>query len=112
MNERESAQELAQRAEEAAKRAKEKARIARWDLNMVIFLFAILTIVIIMLFEGFGTEIVAPIGFLGFAICWLIGWRRGKQLYERFYDEEWRREREAYELSHDRDLSKHEKDQA
>ncbi len=35
-----------------------------------------------------GIEIVAPIAIFGLAMVWLTGWRRGKQLYRRFYDEE------------------------
>ena len=88
MNEKEVLKEKARQLEEAHRRAKERARMARWDLNIVIFMFAILTTVIILLFQGFGTEIVAPIAFFGLAMCWLVGWRRGRQLYQRFYEEE------------------------
>jgi len=45
-------------------------------------------IVIILSFQGIGIEIVAPIAFFGLAMAWLVGWREGRQLYERFYDEE------------------------
>ena len=72
----------------ATQRAKDRARTARWDLNIAIFLFAVLIIVIILLFQGITLEIVAPIAVFGLAMVWLAGWRQGKQLYERFYDEE------------------------
>jgi len=72
----------------AIQRAKDRARTARWDLNIAIFLFAVLIIVIILLFQGITLEIVAPIAVFGLAMVWLTGWRQGKQLYERFYDEE------------------------
>jgi len=72
----------------AARIAGERARIARWDLNVAVFLFAILIIVIIMLFQDFGIEIVAPIALFGLVMVWLMGWRRGRQLYQSFYDEE------------------------
>jgi len=32
--------------------------------------------------------VVAPIAIFGLAMVWLVGWRRGRQLYQRFYDEE------------------------
>jgi Flp pilus assembly protein TadB len=72
----------------AARRAAEKARAARWDLNIAIFLFAVLIIIIILLFEGIGVEIVSPIAVFGLAMVWLVGWRNGRQAYNRFYEEE------------------------
>ena len=72
----------------AAIRARERARIARWDLDVAIFLFVVLLLVIILLFQDFGMEIVAPVAFFGLAMVWLMGWRRGRQLYQSFYDEE------------------------
>ena len=73
----------------AARRARDRARNARWDLNVLIFLFAILIMVIILAtYTKAGLEIVAPIAIFGLAMAWLVGWRRGGQLYQRFYDEE------------------------
>jgi hypothetical protein len=72
----------------ATQRARERSRNARWDLNIAIFLFAILIIVIILLFQGVDLEIVAPVALFGLAMVWLVGWRQGKQLYERFVEEE------------------------
>ena len=72
----------------AARRAKERARIARWDLDVAVFLFVIMIIVIILLFQGIGIEIVAPVAIVGLVMVWIVGWRRGKQLYEGFYEEE------------------------
>jgi len=72
----------------AARRARDRARNARWDLNVAVFLFAILIIVIILLFQEIGIEVVAPIAIFGLAMVWLVGWRRGRQLYQGFYDEE------------------------
>jgi hypothetical protein len=72
----------------AAKRAGERARVARWDLNVAVFLFAVLIIVIILLFQGIGVEVVAPVALFGLAMVWLVGWRRGRQLYEGYYNEE------------------------
>ncbi|MFC1847415.1 hypothetical protein ACFLW5_01195 [Chloroflexota bacterium] len=72
----------------AARRATERARVARWDLNVAIFLFAVLIIIIILLFQGIRVEIVSPVAAFGLAMAWLVGWRNGRQLYDRFYEEE------------------------
>jgi fatty acid desaturase len=72
----------------AIQRARERARIARWDLNIAIFLFAVLIIILILLFQGITINIVAPIAVVGLALVWLTGWRQGRQLYERFLEEE------------------------
>ena len=73
----------------AARRARDRAGAARWDLNIAVFLFAILVLVIILAtYTKMGIEVVAPIAIFGLAMVWLVGWRRGKQLYQRFYDEE------------------------
>ena len=84
---------VAEQAEEKIKqlavtRAKVRASNARWDLNVAIFLFAVLIIVIILLFQNIGIEWVAPIAIFGLAMVWLVGWRRGRELYKAFYDEE------------------------
>ncbi len=78
----------ARSAELAAVSAKEKAQIAKWDINIAVFLFAVLIIVVILLFEGFGVEVVGPIAAVGLGLFWLAGWRRGKQLYRHFLNEE------------------------
>jgi len=72
----------------AAQRAKDRANAARWNLDIAVFSFALLIIVIILLFQGIGIEIVAPVAVFGLAMVWLAGWWQGRQLYQRFYDEE------------------------
>jgi Flp pilus assembly protein TadB len=72
----------------AARRAAQRARVARWDLDVAVFLFAVLIIVIILLFQGVAVEIVSSIALFGLVMVWLVGWRRGKQLYKSFYQEE------------------------
>ncbi len=74
--------------QEAARRARDRAGISRWDLDIAVFLFAVLIIVIILLFQGVGIAVVAPVALFGLAMVWLTGWRKGKQLYRRFYEEE------------------------
>lgn len=72
----------------AGQRAKERANAARWNLDIAIFLFAVLIIIIILLFQDIGIEVVTPVAVFGLAMVWLVGWRRGRQLYSHFYDEE------------------------
>jgi len=92
MEETKAPEEATEKIEEmkalAAARARVRSRNSRWDLNCAIFLFAILILVIILLFEDFGIEWVGPIAIFGLSMVWLVGWRRGKQLYFFFYDEE------------------------
>ena len=76
-------------ARAAATKARDRALNARWDLNIAIFLFAVLILVIILVtYTKAGIEIVSPVAAFGLAMVWLTGWRRGKQLYQRFYEEE------------------------
>ena len=72
----------------ATNRAKERARTTRWDLDIAVFLFAVLIIIIILLFQEVRIEIVAPVAVFGLAMVWLCGWRRGRNLYNGFYEEE------------------------
>lgn len=72
----------------AMQMAKDRASAARWNLDIAVFLFAVVIIIIILSFQGIGLEIVAPIAVFGLAMVWLYGWRQGTQLYERFYNEE------------------------
>ncbi len=72
----------------AAQRAKDRANAARWNLDIAVFSFAILIIVIILLFQQIRIEVVAPVAIFGLAMVWLTGWRQGRQLYTRFYNEE------------------------
>lgn len=88
-NQAESTQQASEQIKRwAARKAGERARVARWDLNVAVFLFMVLIIVIILLFQDISIEIVAPVALLGLVAVWLIGWRRGSQLYSSFYDEE------------------------
>ena len=72
----------------AIQRAKDRARTARWDLNIAIFLFVVLIIVIILLFQEVPLEIVAPVAVFGLGMVWLTGWKQGRQLFERYCEEE------------------------
>ena len=72
----------------ATESARYKANIAKWGVNVVIFLFAILITIIILISQGIGISVVAPLAIFGLATVWLMGWRRWKQLYQHFYTEE------------------------
>jgi len=72
----------------AMQRARDKANVAKWGLNVAIFLFAILITIIILISQGIGIDVVAPLAILGLATVWLMGWRQGSRLYQRFYAEE------------------------
>ncbi len=72
----------------AAQRARDRANAARWDLNVATALFAVLIVVIILVSQDARLEIVGPIAVVGLAAAWLTGWRKGRRLYRRFYDEE------------------------
>ena len=89
MGDAETTPQISPEMEQAAvQRAKERAGPARWDLDIAVFMFAVLIIVIILLFQGIGLEITAPVAIVGLALVWLVGWRRGRQLYQRYYEEE------------------------
>ena len=89
MDETEATEQVSEEIQRlAARRASQRARVGRWDLDVAVFLFAVLIIVIILLFQEIGIEIVAPVAIFGLAMVWLVGWRRGRQLYESFYEEE------------------------
>ncbi len=88
-DEAEAANEVSAELEQMATwRARQRAKAAMWNLDIAIFLFALLIILIILLFQEIGIEIVAPIAIFGLAMVWLVGWRRGRQLYRHFYDDE------------------------
>ncbi len=72
----------------AVQRTRQRVRAARWDLDVAVFIFAIMTIVIILEFEGVGIEIVAPSAAVGLGLGWLMGWKKGQNLYMSFYREE------------------------
>ncbi len=75
-------------AREVAQKASYRAKAARWDLDVAVFFFAILTIIIILLFQDGGYESVAAAAGFGLALGWLMGARKGRQQYGSFYQEE------------------------
>ncbi len=69
-------------------RATERAQAAKWDIDVATFYFAILVLVIILVYQSIRIEIVAASAITGIGMGWLIGWIKGRQKYHRFYDEE------------------------
>lgn len=74
----------------ASERAGDRVRAGRWDLTVAVFAYATLGAVILLRLEGLAIEFVAIIAILGLALVWFAGWRRGRQLFRRFYNEELR----------------------
>jgi len=75
----------------ASQTARDRANSGRWDLDVAVALFAVLILVVFLLFGGASTTIVAPIAIFGLLIAWLMGWRKGRQLYSSYYIEEFRK---------------------
>lgn len=69
-------------------RARDRANAARWNLDIAVFLFGILAIVFILSFEEVSIWIIVPVAVFGLAMVWIVGWRRARQVYGRFLDEE------------------------
>ncbi len=72
----------------AAEKARLRARAVWGDFSIAIGSYSILTAVILLRFQGFGVEVVAPVAILGLAIIFFRGSRRGKRLYKLYYEEE------------------------
>jgi len=68
--------------------ATNKTNMAKWGLDIAVLLFALLIAVIILVSLGISINFVAIVAIIGLALVWFIGWNRGKQLYERIYNEE------------------------
>jgi len=72
----------------AAERARQQTQSARWNVNIVIFTYAILATVMLLRFENIPTEVVASVAVSGLAMTWFLGRMRGKKLYQRLYEQE------------------------
>ena len=89
MDKAEATKQVSLRIERLAmQRARDRANVAKWGLNLAIFSYAILITVIILVSQGFGLNIVATLAASGLVALWIIGWKQGNQLCQRFYAEE------------------------
>ena len=70
-----------------AERARYEAKAAPWDLGMAVFFVAVLSITVILMFQGVETKIMTPAAAIGLALGWFMGWKKGQELYEIFYRE-------------------------
>ena len=83
------ARQLSSEVEVAAmQRARERASVTRWQLNVAVVLLAILIVIMVLLSQGMGINVVGPVAILGLVAVWVMGWRRERRLYQRFYTEE------------------------
>ena len=80
----------------AAQQAKHRAQVARWNIEIAIFLVVVLIVIIIMVTREVSVVVVALVSVISLLIVWLTGWWQGKRLYNRFYYEELRRLRLEY----------------
>jgi len=89
MDEAEVAEQIGLKTKQAAaQKARDRASVAMWSLEVVILSFAILIVVIILLFWEIKMEIAASVAIFGLTMVWFMGRRRGRELYQNFYDEE------------------------
>lgn len=72
----------------ASQRASRQVADAKWNLNIVIIAYAVLTAAILLRLEGVAIEIISLIAFVGLATIWFMSWRRGKKIYKNLYQEE------------------------
>ena len=68
--------------------ARNKTNVAQWGLNIAVLLFGLLIVTIILVSLGVDTLIVSSTAILGLIVVWIVGRKRGKLLYARFYTEE------------------------
>lgn len=88
MDETEDTKQYGQGIELVAKEiARSKTSIAQWSLGIAMFLFGLLFSIIILVSLGIDTIIVSALAMFGLIIVWFIGWKRGRQMYQRFYGE-------------------------
>ena len=92
MDDERAVKEKAEIIELCSEKAREAAKNQKWDMNLVVFMFAILLITVILLSEGIDPVWLAPVAFFGLIMCWYVSWRQGRKLYKRYY----RREMEKY----------------
>jgi DNA-binding CsgD family transcriptional regulator len=73
---------------EAARIVKEQFSDGMWNMQIVIFSYAVTIAAVIMAFKGVRVEIIASIAVIGLSIVWIWGRLRYKRLYKRLYQNE------------------------
>jgi len=72
----------------ATRRANMQVATAKWNLNIMMFTYAILVTVILLRLDGLAVQIISPIVIVGLAIICFVAWRQWKRLYKDLYAEE------------------------
>ena len=62
-------------------KARNKTKVEMWNRDVTVFAFAILIIVVILLFNEVRTEIMAAAALFGLLGLWLMGRLQGRQSY-------------------------------
>jgi len=89
MSESEKTEQISPIMEQLATQvARNRADVARWGLNLVIFLFTVMIIIIVMNGQDISIDIIAPTAITGLSIAWIAGWQKGRRLFQDFYAEE------------------------
>jgi DNA-binding CsgD family transcriptional regulator len=73
---------------EASQIAKEQVSGGMWNMQIVIFAYAISIATMIMAFRGVRIEIIATCSIVGLSVIWIWGRLRYKKLYKRLYQNE------------------------
>ena len=68
--------------------AKNRANRAKWDVNILVFLFTILIAIIILISLNIDTFIIALVAVVGLGLVLLLGNRRSNSLVHHYYAEE------------------------
>ena len=72
----------------ASQVARNKADVARWGVNLVIFLFALMIVIIILNGQGVSIDYIALTAISGLSLAWVVSWRKGKRLFRNYYAQE------------------------
>jgi DNA-binding CsgD family transcriptional regulator len=83
---------------EASQIAKEQVSSGMWNMQIVIFAYAISIATMIMAFRGVRIEIIAICSIVGLSVIWIWGRLRYKKLYKRLYQNEIRHLREIVNM--------------
>jgi len=69
-------------------RARDRATSLRWNVNALMFVYAILITVIILTMQGVSSLIVASVAVLGLVMIWLFSKLQVRKLEKQFYEQE------------------------
>jgi DNA-binding NarL/FixJ family response regulator len=81
----------------ANQRANQQVASVKWNLNILILAYSILTIVILLRLEGVAMEIVSSIAIVGLFAVWCTVRIREKKIYNDLFNEELNKLTELYE---------------